>query len=103
MVRVVVDVVVGVALLFTSSLAAYAPSKVVWGLPGGKSFAGGTTTVPSAAHSWGIYCTGAPDGIYLFIELPIGGTIPVDYVCILDLMPRHIKQGTCGVNVSWHT
>ena len=48
---VVGDVVIGVALLFTSSLAASAPSKVVWGLPSSKLFAGGTTTVPLAALS----------------------------------------------------
>ena len=48
---VVVGVGVGVALLSTSSLSASAPNKHVWGLPGSKSSADGTTTVPSAALS----------------------------------------------------
>ena len=46
-----VGVVVGVVPLSASSVSASAPNKVVWGLPGSKSSAVGTTTVPSAAFS----------------------------------------------------
>ena len=48
---VVVGVGVGVVTLSTSSLSASAPNKHVWGLPGSKSSADGTTIVPSAALS----------------------------------------------------
>ena len=48
---VMVGVGVGVVTLSTSSLSASAPNKHVWGLPGSKSSADGTTIVPSAALS----------------------------------------------------
>ena len=46
-----VGVVIGVAPLSASSLSASAPTMVVWGLPGSKLSAVGTTTVPSDAFS----------------------------------------------------